>query len=263
MTQYPQWLALHVPHSATHIPREVRKQFCLTGPDLEDELLKMTDHHTLELFAFGVPPAQVVHAAVSRLVVDMERFEDDQHESMAATGMGVVYSRTHDGRALRHALSVLQRRALLARWYHPHHVRLAALCADQLSRYGRSLVIDCHSFPATALPYEADQRPNRPQICIGTDGFHTPPWLSEALVNEFEADGFSVGLNAPFSGALVPMGYFEKDARVAAAMVEVRRDLYMDEATGQPLEHFSAFGVMLRQCLRRALQRAAGPEVSR
>jgi N-formylglutamate deformylase len=262
MHEFPQWLALHVPHNATHIPLEVRDQYCLGDAELDTELLKMTDHHTLELFAHDVPAAQVVSAAVSRLVVDVERFEDDPLEPMAARGMGAVYTLTNDGRALRHALSAAQRRVLLAQWYRPHHARLATLCVGQLSRHGRCLVIDCHSFPSKPLPYEMDQRPNRPQICIGTDSFHTPQRLADALVVEFRAAGFSVELNTPFSGALVPLVYYGKDARVAAAMVEIRRDIYMDEATGHTLDHFPATGVTLRQCLSRALQKWAAAEAN-
>jgi hypothetical protein len=47
-----------------------------------------------------------------------------------------------------------------------------------------------------------------------------------------------VAVDRPFSGALVPMAFYRKDVRVRAIMVEVRRDLYMDESSGARLPRF-------------------------
>ena len=86
----PPWLVFHVPHDSQLIPNNIRSQFSLSKEELEDELLKMTDHHTLALFARDVPSSQIVHSKVSRLVVDVERFADDTQESMSKVGMGVI-----------------------------------------------------------------------------------------------------------------------------------------------------------------------------
>ena len=43
------------------------------------------------------------------------------------------------------------------------------------------LIVDCHSFPQLPLPYELDRNPVRPDICIGTDQFHTPSALKDVL----------------------------------------------------------------------------------
>ena len=48
----------------------------------------------------------------------------------------------------------------------------------------------------------------------------------------FSARFDSVEVNRPFSGTLVPARYLGMDPRVQSLMVEVRRDLFMDEATG-------------------------------
>jgi N-formylglutamate amidohydrolase len=40
-------------------------------------------------------------------------------------------------------------------------------------------------------------------------------------------------VDTPFAGAFVPNACFGVDARCQAIMVEVRRDLYMDETTGE------------------------------
>jgi len=71
----------------------------------------------------------------------------------------------------------------------------------------------------------------RPDICIGTDEYHTPNQLADWLVKSIRRSGRSVSLNSPFSGSLVPQGYYHLEKRVESVMIEVRRDIYMDEDT--------------------------------
>jgi N-formylglutamate amidohydrolase len=71
---YPDWAIFHVPHDSKRIPGETRNQYVLDDVELEAELCRMTDHHTLELFTSLIPADQIVCAPVSRLVVDVERF---------------------------------------------------------------------------------------------------------------------------------------------------------------------------------------------
>ena len=87
-TPLPDWVVLHVPHDSTHVPDDVRDQFVLDDLALKEELVRMTDHLTLELFASRVAEYNVVRSPVSRLVLDVERFEDDALEPMSARGMG-------------------------------------------------------------------------------------------------------------------------------------------------------------------------------
>jgi N-formylglutamate amidohydrolase len=213
MTVVPPWVKFHVPHDATRIPEEVRDQFALNDAKLEAELLAMTDQRTLDLFCHGVPKAQVILAPVSRLVVDVERFEDDLSEPMALRGMGAVYTRTFDGQALRNPVTSEQRHKLLEDWYRPHHAALARATEAALQDSGLAVIIDCHSFPAMPLPYEVDLTARRPQICIGTDAFHSPTELVRLLTDAFERAGYEVDLNSPFSGSMVPKRYFRKDRR--------------------------------------------------
>lgn len=226
----------HIPHDSTHIPDIFRDQFLLTDPQLRLELLQMTDHHTAALFG-GNPESDVIFP-VSRLLVDVERFEDDAHESMAARGMGVFYTHTHDRNPLRRVLSEDEREELLAAYYRPHHLLLQQRVDDALDTTGCALVIDCHSFPSQRLPYEIGGDGPRAEICIGTDSFHTPTGLRDAAVEGFADAGFSVTVDTPFAGALTPLKHYGKDHCVKAIMVEVRRDLYMDEHTGARSERF-------------------------
>ena len=220
-------LVVHVPHTSTFMPEETLGAFLLPRPELERVASIMGDLYTDELFAY--PSATMVVAPVSRLIVDVERFEDDGQEAMASCGMGVIYTVTHDGQRLRPRLETGQREALLDRWYRPHHARLEAAVTEVLAASGSVLLVDAHSFPSRPLPYEDDQRSDRPEICIGSDEWHTPAGLADAAVAWFAREGFTVALNRPFAGSLVPMSRYRKDRRVLSLMVEVRRDLYLEE----------------------------------
>src|SRR3954462_3005611 len=147
----------------------------------------MTDAYTDELFGGALPGVPAAVFPVSRLVVDPERFDDDSVEPMAELGMGGVYERSSTGTRLRAAPTDDERAALLDRFYHPHHDRLTALVAAALRADGRCLVLDGHSFPSTPLPYEPDQDPDRPDICIGTDDFHPPEPLRDKAIDAFTA----------------------------------------------------------------------------
>jgi N-formylglutamate deformylase len=226
----PPWAVLHVPHDSIVIPAEIRPQFLLDDGMLALELQRMTDHATLRLFGPLAWDDNLICSPVSRLVVDVERFADDAGESMAARGMGAVYMRTSDGAALRHPLSEESRASLMDAHYFPHHARLEARTMSRLRDYCHVLILDCHSFSSKPLPHEDDQELPRPEICIGTDPFHTPSMLETELVRAFRDAGFQTMVNRPFSGAMVPAALYQSDRRAAAVMVEVNRRLYMDEA---------------------------------
>jgi len=113
----------------------------------------------------------------SRLVIDPERFEKDEEEIMASKGMGAVYTKTSYQQILRKDFSAEEKEKLLSAYFRPYHKAVALEVQNTLEQFGRCLIIDCHSFPSKPLPYELDQSSDRPDICIGTDPFHTPEEL--------------------------------------------------------------------------------------
>ena len=226
-------IILHIPHASTVLPSEV--EFLLGQEALAYEVDAMTDHHTDRLF--DLPGARRSVFPVSRLVVDPERFIEDEMEKV---GMGVVYTHTSSGKPLRQ-ISPDQRQNLIDQYYHPHHQQLTTMTSDVLSIHGLCLIIDCHSFPSTPLDYEIDQY--RPDVCIGTDAFHTQPELEALLVNLFQEYGYSVTINSPFSGSLVPMCFYQKEPRIQSIMVELNRGLYSTP------ERFSKLRIHLKQVL--------------
>jgi N-formylglutamate deformylase len=211
---------LHVPHAGTHVPPAVRERLLLDDASLAAEIAALTDHDTdvLALAAAdraAVRPWVIVNP-LSRFVVDVERFPDEREE-MRAVGMGAIYThgtrrqriRTHDP---AHAAE------LITRWFRPWGAAVYALVGS-----GREVLLDVHSYPREPLPYERHADGPRPEICVGTDPFHSPSWLVSAAQKAFTR--FGTGRDSPFAGAYVPEGI-----AAAAVMLEIRRDVHRARA---------------------------------
>lgn len=247
-------LFIHIPHDASEIPPADRRDFLISDEALRDEQLRLTDWHTGALYAEDADPADVLRPEISRLVVDVERFADDRLERCATVGMGATYVSTCAGDPLRE-LSAARRKELLDRYYWPHHRRLDEAGAERLARFGRCVILDAHSFPTRPLPTQVDFSAP-PEIGIGSQPGHTSSMLRQWVESFFHGHGFVVGVDVPFSGAIVPNRFFGHDFRVQSVMIEVRRDLYMDEATGERHDGFVRIQALLK-ALRTELGRLA------
>lgn len=226
-------ILLHIPHSSIHIPSF--EGYVVTPEQLESELLKLTDWYTDDLF--DIVDCKRLIAPFSRIFCDVERFEKDDEEPMSQFGMGATYIKTDLGEPLR-ILSKQQRRRILDQYYQEHHrtfTDLAELCLD---KFGKCLIIDCHSFPDTPLTASFDKTSNRPDYNIGTDGFHTPIDLVELSERYFSELGHSVLVDKPYSGSIVPLKHYRKDKRVQSIMLEINRKLYLEEGSAHKSEGY-------------------------
>jgi N-formylglutamate deformylase len=148
--------------------------------------------------------------------------------------MGAVYSRTSGGVVLRDPDEAAER-SLLTRFMRPYGDALADLVDERLSITGRAVLVDLHSYPVQALPYERHQDARRPPVCVGVDVDHTPAALVERVSRACSVIG-QVVVNEPFRGSYIPLRHFGRDNRVASVMVELRRDTYLlDDGSLDPL----------------------------
>ncbi len=226
-------LILHVPHSSDRIP--FNDGYILNPSIIQNEVLKLTDWYTDELFESKNDIC--IKADFSRIFCDLERFEDDSLEVMAKYGMGVLYERTDDGRLMR-VMNFELREKILNDYYRLHHSKLYQAVNQQLILNSEALILDCHSFPDIPLRREIDKSNNRPDINIGSDEYHTPERLRDGAVDFFLQRGYSVRLNAPFSGSIVPVKYYQKDARVSSIMLELNRKLYLKDHSNIKSDNF-------------------------
>jgi len=215
-------MIVHIPHSLTHVPKTFEVS---DGVILEAEYQRMTDWFTHELF--DLDDAEKLVFPYSRLYCDVERFRADRDEPMAKKGMGVCYTSTSYGTKLRDVVGK-EKTFIKSTIYDAHHKKLEKLVAEELSKDECALIVDCHSFPNEILA-QHNQGDARPDICIGTDSFHTPDALLANVCDYFEKEGFAVAINEPFSGTMVPLKYYKKNIRVQSIMIEVNRKLYLNE----------------------------------
>jgi N-formylglutamate amidohydrolase len=219
-------LILHIPHSSVIIP--FLDGFVVDSCVIRAEIGKLTDWFTDDLF---YSEADIkVKADFSRIFCDPERFVDDNLEEMSKYGMGVLYEQTDNGIKMREVNSAL-REQIISKYYLPHHKNLEESVKSELASNKKALIVDCHSFSNIPFNRDINKSPNRPNINIGTDAFHTPQSLIDFTVNFFNSKGLSVGVNWPYSGTIVPTCYYQKQDKVYSIMIEINRNLYLDSNT--------------------------------
>ena len=228
----PQPLILHIPHASTHIPFY---DGYVNHVTLQAQIDLLTDWYTAELFNFDDSVSVV--APFSRVFCDVERFHDDK-EIMSKVGMGMLYSHADDGSILRIITDEI-RKTILENYYQPHHQALTNEVDHQLKLYGQAKIIDCHSFPNFPFRRDLNQQLPRPDFNIGIHPYHTPgQWISESK-NFFENKGYSLGVDWPYAGTIVPMKHFTSNKNVHSIMLEVNRDLYCTNNSIEKNEEFN------------------------
>jgi N-formylglutamate deformylase len=204
-------LTIHVPHASLHIPEDVWPEFLVDRDAIEREVVTSADLYTDQIAYEAWPNAKIVEAIASRIVVDVERYEEDALEEMAKVGRGAFYTHDHRQERIRQDLLPPRRAELLARYYTPHWARLREAAAG-------ATLIDLHTYPSEPWPIERYVDGGRPEIDIGFTPDLTPEGWVRSLTRHFSDAGFEVGHNTPYRGVI--------DAgATAAVMIEVRRDV--------------------------------------
>ena len=211
---------LHIPHASTHIPN--LEGFVLDK--VEENINLLTDWATDKIF--GADGIEKIVTPYSRLFCDVERFEDE-NEPMLNVGRGFYYTNGYDGSELRKPIEDLKN-LVHKDYYLKHHELFYDKARERLDKHGVCHIIDCHSFNDNPLVPFIEQ-PKSPDICIGTDPFHTPDYLLKYTLNYFTNLGYSVEVNNPYSGCIIPKPYFLKNVKVKGIMIEVNKRLYMNE----------------------------------
>jgi len=214
-------IILHIPHSKTEIP--IYDGFNMEF--VENEIDLLTDHATDKIF--DIPNVESLVFKYSRIFCDVERLDDDQ-EPLFNYGRGFYYTKTDDGNDLR-LLDKELKDKIKEDYYDKHHSDLTKMVEDRLEKYESSIIIDCHSFSDIPFNSDFDKTNDRPDICLGVDDYHTPKWLINQLKSSFEHHNLTVKVNSPYSGTIIPLKFYNKNKNVIGIMIEVNRNLYIDD----------------------------------
>jgi len=144
-------------------------------------------------------------------------------------GLGTIARVVASGEAIYRAkLRFAEAEARVRTCWVPFHETLQALLDATRARFGRCLLIDCHSMPA-AQPGAAP--------CGGTDvvlgdahGTACSPRTIRRVQETLEGLGYRVRRNEPYAGGYITRHYGRPQEGVEALQIELCRSLYMDEA---------------------------------
>jgi N-formylglutamate deformylase len=208
----------------------------------------------------GLDRHEYVAASLSRFVCDMNRHPDDvstvavpEHPAPKnADGRGFVWAVTTTGDpVLAQPLTLEQWRARQA-IHTAYHAAISQALARARDRFGFAVLLDGHSMPSVGRAGHKDPGRQRADIVPGDrDGTSCSPDLSRLVMAHFKSHGYSVAFNDPYKGGFVTTHHGRPADAVHAIQVEIRRDLYMDEALFMPrLEEFSRLQDVLRELVK-------------
>ena len=251
-------LVVSSPHSGCIYPPSLLSEVRLNLEQLRRLEDGCVDH------LFGSAPeigAPLLHARFARAYADPNReaYELDTElfepplpsyvngsSAKARAGLGTIPSRI-GGRAIyraRLSFDEVERRMRLAYW--PYHHELQRLLAATRAEFGTVLLLDCHSMPTLNGCGGGDAV----DFALGDRfGRSCAPLIVERAEAVLRANGFKVARNRPYAGGYITTCYGQPQADVHALQIEVRRGLYMDEATLRPHAAMLELKPILRQLL--------------
>jgi len=136
-------IILHIPHASLCLPPDFWRDITVDKEIIERELRFIADYKVDELVK-NIDSHKII-AKYSRLYCDVERFRDDEAESMAKLGMGAIYTHLSDGTQYR-KIESSRREEILGKSYDLHHKQLNALSRKIVDQYGSCVIIDIHSY---------------------------------------------------------------------------------------------------------------------
>lgn len=253
------------PHSGNLYPPALLKRSKLSA----HQLRRNEDIFVERLFESVVDAgAPLLKALFPRAIVDVNRAEtelpdhwanllpDSEHAAStprAAAGLGVVPTYLSESLPIYTHLpsekDVVQR---LAKLYRPYHHALNNLLQDAKIRFGRALLVDCHSMPGFA-----PMGSRRPDIILG-DRFGTSCHADTLaqFKHLFSQAGYNVGVNYPYAGGYTTAHYGNPMDGVEAIQIEINRDLYVNPVTLAQKPGFSALEENLRQIIHEIIRTA-------
>lgn len=162
----------------------------------------------------------------SRIFCDVERFKDDSKEEMSSKGMGVIY--THDCDEVIALPNRKYKKTVIKSYYDKHHNKLDKTVSKVLNKNGKCILIDLHSY-SDEMVFKLFGKKDNPDICLGVDTVYTSRQLIKFTTDFFSHKGYSVEINNPYGGTIIPNKFFhKKDGRLESIMIEINKRIYLE-----------------------------------
>lgn len=133
--------------------------------------------------------------------------------------------------------------------YFPFHAALAELVEKTRRKFGFAILIDCHSMPSASMVPPPGARPD---FVLGDRyGASCDGRLTRAAQEGLRMLGYHVQINRPYAGGYITEHYGRAAHGVHALQFEIKRGLYMNEATFARTHGFPALQANLRLVFER------------
>lgn len=254
------------PHSGTAYPEDY-------GHACPRALLRRGEDTHVEALWQAAPSvgATLLHAHFPRTYIDANRTLDDLDPGLldgpwpeplnpgekTRLGFGLVWSRVNAQTPIYdRALTVAQVRHRIATCYQPYHAALSQAIESTAERFGGVWHLNLHSMPNDA--YErlqiASPHPLADFVLGDRDGTTCEPGFVDLVERELRACGYTVARNDPYKGVQLIARIGQPARNRHSLQVEIRRPLYMDEASRERNAGFDR----VQQDLARVLSALAG-----
>ncbi|MBZ9959972.1 MULTISPECIES: N-formylglutamate deformylase [unclassified Mesorhizobium] len=213
-------------------------------------------------FAAGLG-ATVVHTAISRTVIDVNRDPSGASLYPGQATTGLCPTETFDGDPLYRTgeepgpSEIDERRR---KFFMPYHAALQAEIDRLRGLHGKIVLYDCHSI-RSVLPRLFDG--TLPVFNLGTnDGKSTDPALQEKVAGILAETGETFVVNGRFKGGWITRHFGQPQNGVHALQMELSNRGYMREPEGKgapdnwPVPYAAAFAAPIRATLTSILETA-------
>lgn len=240
------------PHSGVHYPADFNAAVPLA------RLRGGEDTHIDTLWS-AVPRVggTLIGATFPRVYIDPNRMLEDLDPELLASpwplplapgektrlGYGLVWRKIDAATPIYdRQLSVAEVQNRIDRYYRPYHAALASAVEAAYERFGAMWHLNLHSMPNNAyerLKIES-ARPLADFVLGDRDGATCEPGIVDLVERELTSLGYTVARNDPYKGVQLIAQIGRPRERRNSLQIEIRRPLYMDEATKAPNEGFAS-----------------------
>jgi len=154
-----------------------------------------------------------------------------------AGGLGTIARIVSENEEIyRHRLTFSEAEERIATLYYPYHTRLEQLLKASQTKFGASLLVDCHSMPSSRPLLSTTERTGnlasqtRPDFVLGDRfGRTCPCHVTDFLEQKLTEMGYTVVRNKPYAGGFITQKYGIGHNNQHAIQIEINRALYLDE----------------------------------
>ncbi len=243
-------LVLDSPHSGEHYPDD----FDHAPP--RDVVRQAEDTHVARLYRSAVAlgatlleanfPRAYIDANRSLADIDPELLAEPWPDAVApsrktAQGIGLVWRIARDGSPMyRRRLASAELRRRIDACYLPYHAALETELDVLHREFGAVWHIDCHSMPARGDANADDPGRERADFVVGDrDGTTCLPGFTALVAGTLRDLGYRVAINDPYKGVEIVRRHGRPAEGRHSLQLEVKRTLYMDEATLLPNDGYA------------------------